>query len=257
MAALIRNFCFYCLLFLWTLAMPLFALPFFRVQCLLRNEPGHIAARRVNQLYGRGWQYVIRPWVSFTKVGLASENFPRPCIVVANHQSFFDIHCLANVPNGNITFTVRSWPFRLPLYGPFMRMAKYLNLETAGWDELMRQVADDAATGAAIVFFPEGHRNTSGNIARFHAGAFAVAIAAKLPIVPVCINGTGRVLPPGTPWISPGHVRIQALSPVFPGDFAHEGENAARMLRKHVQARMRHTMKDLATEHQEKTQEVV
>ncbi len=245
MRHILRNVLFYCILAAWTAAVP-FTLPYFLIRGRLRGENARIAVRRVNHLYGAGWKYCIAPWARVRYSGPPGGHFPVPCVIVANHQSFFDIHCLARTPNSNIVFTVRAWPFRLPFYGLFMRVARFINVEELSSEAVLEHVRADAAGGASIVFFPEGHRNPSPDrdrtIGRFHAGAFAAAVEAGLPVVPVRIRGSGGVLPPGTPWIRTGSIDIRVLDPVYPASFRHHGDGAARALRKAVLTDMRNAM---------------
>ena len=252
MKTVFRNLFFYLILVAWTAVMP-FALLCFWVQGLLGGRsqamtlsPICLAARRVNHLYGAGWAYCIRPWARVSYSGPPGGVFPRPCIIVANHQSFFDIHCMGQTPAPNILFTVRSWPFRLPFYGFFMRLGRFINVEALDSQSILQRIHEEARANSVIVFFPEGHRNPAPDRdlvpGRFHAGAFAAAVAADLPVVPVCIRGTGTVLPPGGPWIYPGAINLQVLDPVYPAMFRDQGDNAARALRKHIQTAMRNCM---------------
>ncbi len=245
MSTFLRNLLFYTLLFLWTAALPLFIAPFFVARSLFRGEELCVAFRGANRVYGLGWRWCIAPWVKVRDEGFAPGSMPFPCLAVMNHQSFFDIHCSAALPNHNLVQTPRSWPFRIPFYGRFMRLARYINLESSSYEEVLERVRREAAQGAVIVFFPEGHRSPDRHIRRFHAGAFALALAADLPIVPVCVNGSGAVLPPGTPWIRPGEIRVKALDPVYPEEFRQAGDNAPRLLRRHVQQVMRNAITQL------------
>jgi 1-acyl-sn-glycerol-3-phosphate acyltransferase len=57
-----------------------------------------------------------------------------------------------------------------------------------------------------------------------------------VPIVPICISGTDRMLPRGRLWMSPARVRMECLAPVEPGAF--QGETGHIELRKHVKELM-------------------
>lgn len=61
--------------------------------------------------------------------------------------------------------------------------------------ETMRSARETLKGGMSTVFFPEGHRTPDGQIAEFKKGAFQTAVSLKLPIVPVTIDGTYKVLP--------------------------------------------------------------
>ena len=45
------------------------------------------------------------------------------------------------------------------------------------------------------MIFPEGTRSLTTEIGRFKEGAFKAAIDNKVPIIPIVLDGTGRVLP--------------------------------------------------------------
>ena len=49
-----------------------------------------------------------------------------------------------------------------------------------------------------LIFFSEGTRTRTGKIGKFKLGAFAIAQEMGLPIVPIAISGTFRVLREGS-----------------------------------------------------------
>jgi 1-acyl-sn-glycerol-3-phosphate acyltransferase len=49
--------------------------------------------------------------------------------------------------------------------------------------------------GRVVVVFPEGTRSRDGGLGRFRSGAFRLATAAGVPVVPAAIVGTADVLP--------------------------------------------------------------
>jgi 1-acyl-sn-glycerol-3-phosphate acyltransferase len=70
------------------------------------------------------------------------------------------------------------------------------------------------------MLFPEGTRSSDGNIGFFKRGAFQLALGAKVPILPVLIDGTGGILPKhGMVFGGYHHITIRVLKPVGPNDF--------------------------------------
>jgi 1-acyl-sn-glycerol-3-phosphate acyltransferase len=51
--------------------------------------------------------------------------------------------------------------------------------------------------GLSLIIYAEGTRSPDGRVARFKAGSFLLAIQAGLPVVPLAIIGTRRVMPKG------------------------------------------------------------
>jgi 1-acyl-sn-glycerol-3-phosphate acyltransferase len=84
------------------------------------------------------------------------------------------------------------------------------------------------------MIFPEGTRSHDKQIAFFKRGAFQLAISARVPILPVVIDGTGGVLPKHGLIFSGGHkIRVKILKPVYPDSFGtSDPDELAGKLRK-------------------------
>ena len=171
-------------------------------------------------VYGRGWVLIVSPFVFFKREGFKEHKIKPPCILIVNHLSFFDTYCMGLLPFSDVTFAVRSWPFRMFWYAPFMRLARYLDVESMGWEKSSEAAKEILSKGGALLFFPEGHRSRDGELRRFHSGSFRLAVETGITLVPLCITGTNKLLPPGRWWLRPTRVRLRALSPVDPGAFS-------------------------------------
>lgn len=183
-------------------------------------------ARYLIKIHGKGVLWILSPFVRFEKENL--ENIPVPCIMVVNHLSFFDSYYMASMPFFDLTFAVGAWPFRMFWYTAMMRLARYLDVDSVPWPEAVEACRRAASRGGAILFFPEGHRSRTGELQKFYSGAFRMSLETGLPLVPLCIAGTGVLLPPGSRWLHPANVRLKALPPVDPADF-HGPAGPARM----------------------------
>ncbi len=170
-------------------------------------------------VYGRGWLAIIKPFTRFQIQGFQKGDIKPQSIIVPNHLSFFDTFFMGALPFSDICFAIRSWPFKMPWYTPFMRFANYLDVEGKPWEESFRACKNELRKGAALLFFPEAHRSRDGNIGRFYSGAFKISIATGAPIIPLCITGTDEMYPPGRWFFKPAKVRLVALSPVYPDGF--------------------------------------
>ncbi|MCU0295631.1 MAG: 1-acyl-sn-glycerol-3-phosphate acyltransferase [Candidatus Nanopelagicales bacterium] len=118
-------------------------------------------------------------------------------VFVANHLSLLDILVLFRL------FTDFKWVskaeiFRIPVIGWNMRMNRYIRLQRGNRDSVVRMMAqcDQAlARGSSLMMFPEGTRSATGELKAFKTGAFELAVAAQVPIVPIAIEGTNDALP--------------------------------------------------------------
>ncbi len=125
-----------------------------------------------------------------------------------------------------------SWPFKIPVYNFFMRLAGYANAAN-GWEEVCRKGKQLLAGGSSVTIWPEGSRSRNGSLGRFKNGAFSLAVEAKVPIVPVCILGSAKVLSPGERFLNPARVKLKVLAPEYP-DATLSGDEQKRELRHRV-----------------------
>ena len=66
--------------------------------------------------------------------------------------------------------------------------------------------------GNSIMMFPEGSRSPSGKLRRFKRGAFTVAQNARVPLLPIVIEGTAAALPKrGFVLQGPHEIRIRVF----------------------------------------------
>ncbi len=232
----LMNLWVYPALLLWTL-IGILLFPFmFSVGLVFLRQPADRLARWFIWIYGRGWLVLMSPFVRFRREGMERISRGRPCVFVVNHFSFFDTYCMALLPQYDIVFAVRSWPFRLFWYSAFMRLARYLDVEGSSWQETLSNSRSVFAGGGTVLFFPEGHRSRTGEIQRFYSGGFKVAIDARVELIPLCIDGTDRLMPPGRKLFHPCTVTLRALEPVATDEF--RDENGHIRLRKQVKELM-------------------
>jgi 1-acyl-sn-glycerol-3-phosphate acyltransferase len=220
-AALLMNLTVYPAVFLMTaLGIALFPLIFLGCRIATGWGTGRIM-RWIVWVYGKGWLAIVSPFISLRTAGFSGVT-AEPVIYVVNHQSFFDTYFMGALPQFDISFAVRSWPFRMPWYGLFMNLAQYLNVESLAWEEVRGRAGELFASGASILYFPEGHRTRDGKLQRFYSGAFKLAVETGVPVRPLVIDGTGVLLPPGRYWLNPATVTITALPLVSPKGYAGE-----------------------------------
>lgn len=120
-----------------------------------------------------------------------------PYVMVANHQSLLDILVLFRL------FVHFKWVskienFYVPLIGWNMSLNRYIKLrrgDGASIDAMMRACEVTLAQGNPVMMFPEGTRSADGRLKAFKHGAFTIAKNARVPILPIVIDGTSRALP--------------------------------------------------------------
>ena len=66
----------------------------------------------------------------------------------------------------------------------------------------------------SILIFPEGTRSADGRMGQFKSGTGFMAVELGVPVVPVHVEGTGKVLPKGKGWPRRGHVQVTFGEPL-------------------------------------------
>jgi len=145
------------------------------------------------------------------------ERIQAPCVVVANHASYLDGVVLVAVLPPKFSFVIKREMSSVPLAGTLLRRigAEFIERrERFGGARDTRRVLRQAATGQALVFFPEGTFVAEIGLLRFHIGAFVAAARANLPVIPVALRGTRQRLP-ADHWLPrPGLIEVEVLAPL-------------------------------------------
>ena len=226
-------FAFILLTFLGLTVLPVILL----VNCLFLRRPLAVGLRRAIRFYG--WVLVCCvPFLAPVKVEYPAGELPANAIFVANHNSAIDPYLFGAIPRENSFVT--SWPFKIPLYSFFMRLAQYANT-VEGCDEVFRKCTRLLEAKSCVTIWPEGHRSRDGRLGRFKNGAFVLAAKTGYPIVPVCILGSRAVLPPGKRLLRPGRVKLVVLESIIAKNSGHIQERV-RELRIRTSAAIGHAL---------------
>ena len=160
----------------------------------------------------------------------------RQSIIIANHQSFIDIVlCLSLSPK--IVMVVKDYVWHSPFLGV---VARYLDCVPTSFDDerreaTVRRIIDE---GYSLFVFPEGTRTTTGEIGRFHRGAFYYAEQYNLPVQPLLIEGMTDYIGKRQFVIKPSQVTLHILPEIPVGDrsFGANYKRLAKSLELHYSA---------------------
>lgn len=149
--------------------------------------------------------------------GRQNVDFSKPCMLVANHQSMIEICALFMAVPVPLRFMLKASLGRVPFLGWYTRAMGMILLCRGDSNAVFAQLeraAELLRNGHSLVAFPEGTRSRDGSVRAFKAGAFRAAIEAGVPVVPVAIEGSGRVMPPDGFRIRPGTIRLAFGQPI-------------------------------------------
>jgi len=166
------------------------------------------AVERVIKWWSRAWL-----WASGTELSVEGEENIAPgrsYVVVANHLSTLDIMvCFLAVPVP-IRYLAKKELFRIPLLAQAMRAVGIIEVDRAARGAIHasvnRQAKELIELNRSLIIYPEGTRPRDGVMKAFKKGAFTMAIASGLPVLPLSIHGTFEAAAPGKPWFRGGPV---------------------------------------------------
>lgn len=140
-------------------------------------------------------------------------------VLAANHLSLLDILVLFRLFK-DFKWVSKAEIFKVPLIGWNMSMNRYIRLQRGQRDsvvQMMKQAQQTLESGSSIMMFPEGTRSKSGELQRFKTGAFELALATGVPVVPIVISGTHNALPKHGFVLQGRHeIGVHVLAPVDP-----------------------------------------
>ena len=153
-----------------------------------------------------------------------------PCLFAANHQSLLDIPALFLVLPDNARFLAKESLFHIPVLGWAMTASGCIPIDRSNRARAMRSLREAAGRvrgGRSVVLFPEGTRSRDGKLASFKKGGFHLALEAGVPVVPVAVSGSYRILRPGSLRVRPGPLRVRLSAPLHPAQHATAEELSA------------------------------
>ena len=131
---------------------------------------------------------------------IGEENIPKegPVYFVSNHQGFAEIPAIYYaIRKRQAGFIAKDDLKKAPLYGQWVLDVGGLFLSRSNPRDAVKVFAraeEMMQQGYSFVIFPEGTRSRGGAMKEFKKGALKPALKAGVPIVPITISGTWKML---------------------------------------------------------------
>ncbi len=174
-------------------------------------------------------------WLSRARVeieGLENIDPARPQIFVANHSGLHDILSLSAHLPVQFRWIAKKSLFRIPFMGWHMRRSGYIAIDRENPRSAAKgilEAADVIRSGVNAIAFPEGTRSRTGLLGSFRSGAFSLALRAQVPLIPVALDGSCRVIVPKTLQVNPGTVIRIRICPALDVSAYSKGEKRRLM----------------------------
>jgi 1-acyl-sn-glycerol-3-phosphate acyltransferase len=150
---------------------------------------------------------IVRTWssrllnqvdVRLNVSGLENIEPQRTYVVMSNHQSLYDIPILFVSLPLRLRMLAKSELFKVPVWSQAMKTTGFVPVHRGQRGRVMqdlRMAQDALSRGINIWLAPEGTRSKDGQLLPFKSGGFMLAAAAKVPVLPVTIDGSRKILP--------------------------------------------------------------
>jgi 1-acyl-sn-glycerol-3-phosphate acyltransferase len=149
--------------------------------------------------------------------GLPSVEGRGPHLFASNHASYLDVLVLMALLPIDFVFVAKKEVASWPLVGLFVRRLGHVTVDR--WDS--QQGAADASRVAraleqdvSVLVFPEGTFTAATGLRPFRLGAFKTAVDTGVPIVPLALRGTRRILRGGSWLPRPGRATLWRGAPI-------------------------------------------
>lgn len=132
------------------------------------------------------------------------ENIPQKSgvIIASNHKSYFDFICFSAVSPRMLHYLTAAIFFKKWWWRPLVTLTGQIKVERYGSNkrksakQALAQAVSLLRQGEVIGIFPEGTRSRSGKLQKAFTGVARLALTAKVPVVPVGMIGTYKIMSP-------------------------------------------------------------
>jgi 1-acyl-sn-glycerol-3-phosphate acyltransferase len=143
-------------------------------------------------------------------------------VIISNHQSLYDILALVTTMNIQFRWFIKKEVLRIPIFGYALYASCNIFIDRTNTNKAVESInkgMDRLPGGAGVMVFAEGTRSPDGQIKEFKKGGFITAITRNIPILPVTVNGSRRVLPKGSLVVKPGKIQVVIGDPIDTSDY--------------------------------------
>lgn len=174
---------------------------------------------KIGSLCGVVWARLIS-WITpmrLTVSGRENIDPDQSYVVISNHQSQYDIMALYGWLGVDFKWIMKIEIRKVPVLGIACEKLGHVYIDrsdTAAALNSINRAKEKITGGTSVLFFPEGTRSKQGQLLPFKKGAFKMALDLGIPILPVTINNTWKILPTDTIDLFPGRASMTIHPPI-------------------------------------------
>lgn len=141
----------------------------------------------------------------------------HPYVFVSNHQNLLDILALAGWLPYPFGFVAKVELKKVPFLGFAIANSASIFIDRSDPRrsmESLREAGERIREGNSVLVFPEGSRSYASTLLPFKKGAFALAVEAGVPMVPITVVDAYRLMNESKLAIRPGKLHIVVGEPI-------------------------------------------
>jgi putative phosphoserine phosphatase/1-acylglycerol-3-phosphate O-acyltransferase len=138
-------------------------------------------------------------------------------VFLFNHRNNFDTLIAARLVEKDFTGVAKKEMERHPVFGTFGKLAEFAFIDrddSTSAVEALQTIQELAERGLSILVAPEGTRIDTPGVGPFKKGAFRMAMAAGVPIVPIVIRNAELIAARDASTLNAGTVDVAVLEPI-------------------------------------------
>ncbi len=138
-------------------------------------------------------------------------------VFIVNHRSYLDTATLFAYTGRRIGIIAKKELLKVPILGFGMGFVNILAIDRSNRERAiatMRVATERIRQGISMGVFAEGTRARPGQLLAFKKGGFYVAREAGVPVVPIAIKNTDRLMGKGTGVARPGIIEMVIMPPI-------------------------------------------
>ena len=176
--------------------------------------------RASRAFYMFAWFLVVPLFRLYTRMTIEGrEHIPEhgPFVLAPVHRSYVDTPVAGSLTRRRLRFMGKQemWKHRSAGW-VFSALGGFPVNRGAADREAMRRSIAVLEAGEGLVLFPEGERKDGPTVHPLFDGAVYIAVKAGVPIVPVGIGGSDKVMPRGAKFVFPRKVHVEIGPPLDP-----------------------------------------
>lgn len=161
-------------------------------------------------------RFIFKIYFRLRVVGYKNIPAEGPCIIVANHTSFLDPLLICTVVPRIIHYITFAYFYYHPLLHWYLKRVYCVPIKQDGKDiSALKQALRLLKKGELLGIFPEGKRSVTGSLMKGLPGTSLIALKARVPILPVGIQGAYEAFPKGSIFPKPKPITVVFGEPLF------------------------------------------